>query len=283
MKKLIAFCLVTSLAFASDAITIDSLFKKSLGLRSTTTFSFLTSGNALSYTTYPNISQNADPIVYNDTKELIVSESLLYALSANLDLLLSFDGKFSRKEYTDINTYEFKHKNKSSFGSCWLGFDYSFASIADFKPSITFQSALLQNERASDEQKKFYLHSHSLKISFKSYLDPVVYSLFVGYGYNKKRHFDFATITYGSLYFMGSDFSIVLNPKLSLDLGFTQSFQEKQKINNFTASNLRSIATYSLGSTYSINTTTAFSVSLKQGGTSLSPDSILSMSLWKKF
>nr|WP_142692649.1 hypothetical protein [Campylobacter troglodytis] len=49
--------------FASDAITIDSLFKKQIGLRSITSLSFLSTGNANSYNLYPNISISGDPTI----------------------------------------------------------------------------------------------------------------------------------------------------------------------------------------------------------------------------
>ncbi|EAI2588688.1 hypothetical protein EM899_08990, partial [Campylobacter coli] len=41
---------------ASDELSIDSLFKKQIGLRSITSFSLLSTGNANSYSLYPNIT-----------------------------------------------------------------------------------------------------------------------------------------------------------------------------------------------------------------------------------
>ncbi|HED7024977.1 TPA: hypothetical protein SE600_001357 [Campylobacter jejuni] len=52
---------------------------------------------------------------------------------------------------------------------------------------------------------------------------------------------------------MGGDLSIILSPKITLDLGAEQRFQMKQKINGYQNSEARSIPTLSLGSTYSIN------------------------------
>lgn len=53
--------------------------------------------------------------------------------------------------------------------------------------------------------------------------------------------------------YVGGDLSIILSPKITLDLGAEQRFQMKQKINGYQNSEVRSIPTLSLGSTYSIN------------------------------
>ncbi len=55
---------------ASDELSIDSLFKKQIGLRSITNVSLLSTGNANSYTMYPNLSIIGDPTIWNDTKQL---------------------------------------------------------------------------------------------------------------------------------------------------------------------------------------------------------------------
>ncbi|MDL0095430.1 hypothetical protein NYG91_03555 [Campylobacter ovis] len=46
----VLFVLLPCLTLASDPITIDSLFKRQIGLRSITTFSLLSSGNPNVYT-----------------------------------------------------------------------------------------------------------------------------------------------------------------------------------------------------------------------------------------
>ncbi|RTJ33875.1 hypothetical protein C3H80_06175 [Campylobacter jejuni] len=57
MKKIfLAFMVLVSCLFASDELNIDSLFKKQIGLRSITSFSLLSTGNANSYSLYPNIT-----------------------------------------------------------------------------------------------------------------------------------------------------------------------------------------------------------------------------------
>lgn len=82
---------------------------------------------------------------------------------------------------------------------------------------------------------------------------------------------------------MDGDLSIILSPKIILDLGAEQRFQTEQKINGYQNSKVHSIPTLSLGSTYSINSDTAVSVNANFGGSSASPDSIFGISLWKKF
>lgn len=80
---------------------------------------------------------------------------------------------------------------------------------------------------------------------------------------------------------MGGDLSIILSPKITLDLGAEQRFQTEQKINGYQNSEVRSIPTLSLGSTYSINSDTAVSVNASFGGSSASPDSIFGMFMEK--
>ncbi|EJR3980992.1 hypothetical protein NX652_001429 [Campylobacter coli] len=57
MKKIyLVFMVLVNCVFASDELNIDSLFKKQIGLRSITSFSLLSTGNANSYSLYPNIT-----------------------------------------------------------------------------------------------------------------------------------------------------------------------------------------------------------------------------------
>lgn len=77
--------------------------------------------------------------------------------------------------------------------------------------------------------------------------------------------------------------SIALSPKITLDLSVEQRFQTATKTNNKRSSNIRSIPTYNVGSTYSLNEDTSISFGATFGGSSAAPDSIFSLSLWKKF
>ncbi len=73
MKKFLVLFILSIGLWASDPITIDSLFKKQVGIRSVTTLSMLSSGNSQNYASYPAIFIQGDPIVYNDTKKLSLS------------------------------------------------------------------------------------------------------------------------------------------------------------------------------------------------------------------
>ncbi len=80
---------LVSCVFASDELNIDSLFKKQIGLRSITSFSLLSTGNANSYSLYPNITIGGDPTIWNDTKQVFLTQTFIYTLTPKLDILIS--------------------------------------------------------------------------------------------------------------------------------------------------------------------------------------------------
>ncbi|MDE5603641.1 MAG: hypothetical protein K2I71_06985, partial [Helicobacter sp.] len=76
MKKFFLMLLAISTHFfASDELNIDSLFKKQLGLRSITSFSLLSTGNANTYALYPNISIQGDTTIWKDTKQISLNQT----------------------------------------------------------------------------------------------------------------------------------------------------------------------------------------------------------------
>ena len=284
MKKI--FLILTILAtclFSSDELSIDSLFKKQIGLRSITNLSLLSTGNANSYYIYPNVMVNGDLNVWNDTKQVFLTQTFIYTLTPKFDILVSGGVSYARQEYNNIFTGAYTNKNTLNFDSLWLGFIYTADSIADFVPQITFQTALVQREKSIMQTKNFYFKSQSIQASLRGYSDPVVYSIYTGFGYNAERKFNIARIQYGHSIYFGGDLSIILSPKITLDLGGEQRFQTERKINGIKDSELRSIPTISLGSTYSINADTALSVNANIGGSSAAPDAIFGLTLWKKF
>ncbi len=284
MRKIILILAVlNSWLFASDELNIDSLFKKQIGLRSITSVSLLSTGNANSYSLYPNIAIGGDPTIWNDTKQVFLTQTFIYTLTPKFDILISGGGSYARQEYTNFFTNEYSSKNRIGFDNLWLGFIYTGDSIADFVPQITFQTALIQREKVINQTKNFYFKSQSLQLSLRGYSDPVVYSIYTGFGYNQTREFKIGKIQYGNTINIGGNLSIILSPKITLDLGAEQRFQTEQKINGYQNSETRSIPTLSLGSTYSINQDTAISVNAEFGGSSASPDSVFGLSLWKKF
>ncbi|NDJ27566.1 hypothetical protein DMB95_05555 [Campylobacter sp. MIT 12-8780] len=284
MKRfLLTLFICLNAMLASDELSIDSLFKKQIGLRSITSFSLLSTGNANSYSLYPNITISGDPTIWNDTKQGFLSQTFVYTLHPKFDILVSASASYARHEYTNFFTNEYSSKTRIGFDNLWLGFIYTADSIADLIPQITLQTALVQREKVINNTKNFYLKSQSLQASLRGYSDPVVYSLYAGFGYNAPRFFDIGKVEYGHSIYVGGDLSIILSPKITLDLGAQQRFQTKQKINGYQNSEIRSIPTLNLGSTYSINSDTAVSLNASFGGSSASPDSIFGLSIWKKF
>ena len=183
----------------------------------------------------------------------------------------------------DYFTLEPKSESKTQFDSVWLGVNYRGDRIGELVPMLTLQTALYQRESALRQSKNFSFKSYSIKGSLKGYSDPVIYSIYTGFGYNADRKFDFAKLNYGNTVFFGGDLSIVLSPKITLDLGIEQRFQTANKINDRKTTNLRSIPTYSVGSTYSFSNDTSISISASMGGSSAAPDSIFGISIWQKF
>lgn len=285
MKKFIVFILfaLLNLTFASDPITIDSLFKKQIGLRSVTNLSFLTTGNPNTYNTYPYLSISGNPVIWSDTKRLGLEQSFIYTIVPKFDVITTFGGSYARREYQSFFTGEYFHDDRIDFDAWWIGFIYTGDSIGSLIPQISLQSAIIQKEEAADEQKNFYVKSQNLEVKFKGYSDPAIYSVFLGYGYNQKRKFNIAQIKYGDSVYFGGYLSIVLSPKITLDIGVKQGFQTEQKINGVKSTNLRSIPTINFGSTYSFDIDTALSFGASFGGGSQAPDSIFGISLWQKF
>lgn len=212
-----------------------------------------------------------------------MNQTFIYTLHHKFDLLVAGNGSYARQEFTNFFTGDYSHTNKTSFNSLWLGFIYTADSFVDFVPQITFQTAIIQRETFVNEDKNFYLKSQNLQATLRGYSDPVVYGIYGGFGYNAKRKFEFARVEYGNSFYVGGDLSIILSPKITLDLGAERRFQTEQKINGYQNSEIRSIPTLSVGSTYSVNSDTAVSVSASFGGSSAALDAIFGVSLWKKF
>lgn len=133
MKKTVYLpLLLASTLFASDPVTIDSLFKSQNGLRSITTLSFVSSGSSNTYAIYPELMTQNEGRVWTDTKSVVLNQAFLYGINKNFDFLASGGGSLSRREYVDFSGY--KHDDITGFDSLWLGGIYSFDSMGDFKP-----------------------------------------------------------------------------------------------------------------------------------------------------
>ncbi|MCR2040498.1 hypothetical protein CHLV4142_10135, partial [Campylobacter helveticus] len=116
MRKMIfILAILNAWLFASDELNIDSLFKKQIGLRSITSLSLLSTGNANSYLLYPNISIGGDPTIWNDTKQVFLTQTFIYTLHPKFDLLISGGGSYARQEYNNIVSGAYTSKNTLNF------------------------------------------------------------------------------------------------------------------------------------------------------------------------
>lgn len=220
MKKIfLTFMVLLSCVFASDELSIDSLFKKQIGLKVSQAFLCLVQEMQILMHFIPNIIVGGDPKIWNDTKQVFLTQTFIYTLTPNFDILVSGGGSYARQEYRNFLTGDFENKNRIGFDNLWLGFIYTGDSIADLIPQITFQTAVVQREKAINQTKNFYLKSQSLQASLRGYSDPVVYSIYTGFGYNQSRKFKTLKIEYGNSIYVGGDLSIILSPKITLDLG----------------------------------------------------------------
>lgn len=75
----------------------------------------------------------------------------------------------------------------------------------------------------------------------------------------------------------------MLNPKISLSLGYEERYQEKVVINGIQKTPSITMPSLSLGASYVLNKKTSFNVNGSMGSSASSPDSVVSVSLWRKF
>lgn len=281
-KYLLPLLGCATLAFASDPVTLDSMFKNQQGLRSVTTFQSLSSGSSNSFRTYPDLIAENEGKYWQDVKIFSLQQTFLYDLTENFDAMVTATGSIKRREYYDILSL-YSHQNSTDFDSLWVGGTYSFDAIGDFKPYLTVQAAMYQKERYLDSTKNTYGNSYSAKLAFRNYSDPVISTLSIGAIYNGSKEIAGYNVNNGNAFSAGLDFSIILSPKIALDIGTEQRYQTETKIDGVAYSNAAIISTLNVGATYSVNAKNSLAVSSTMGGSSKSPDSILSVSLWHKF
>ncbi|MCX2682967.1 nucleoid-structuring protein H-NS [Campylobacter sp. MIT 21-1685] len=173
MKKIILLLLCTLHSFASDPITIDSLFKRQLGLRSISTLEYISSGNTDFYKTYPYVSAYNDGKNYTDNRQLSLRQTLVYSLHKSFDLSLSARGSYVSSDYRTV-TGARATSDTLEFNSFNLGFIYTTSSIRDFIPQFSFDFSLFDRIKMLDEKKNFTAKSASLQFALKRYTDPLV-------------------------------------------------------------------------------------------------------------
>lgn len=57
----------------------------------------------------------------------------------------------------------------------------------------------------------------------------MVYSIYTGFGYNQSRKFKTLKIEYGNSIYLDGDLSIILSPKITIDLGAEQKISNRAK------------------------------------------------------
>ncbi len=281
-KYLIPLLGYATLAFASDPVTLDSMFQNQQGLRSVTTFQSLSSGSSNSFRTYPDLMADNEGKYWQDVKVFSLQQTFLYDFTEKFDAMITAEGSIKRREYYDILSL-YSHEDSTDFDSLWIGGTYAFDAMDDFKPYLTLQASVYQKQRCLDTIKNAYGNSYSAKLAFRNYSDPVISTLSIGAIYNSAQNIGGYKIDNGDIISAGLDFSIILSPKIALDLATEQRYQTETKIDGVAYSNAAIISTMTIGATYSISSKNSLAVSGTMGGSSKSPDSILSVSLWHKF
>lgn len=284
MKKWLLLPLLLTLSFASNPISLDSLFKKQIGLRSITSVEYLSSANADFYNSKPYVSVFNDGRNYLDNKQISIRQSLIYSLHKSLDLLLNAKASYIRSDIEHSNFLEpstYSTEERMNFDSVGVGMIFSFDSLASFIPQLSLHLSVFERVKFDGQIKNFSTKNANAQMSFKTYSDPIILSLYFGFGYNDNLKFGGNAVNFGNAYYAGFDGSIVLSPKVSLDIGFQQSYQEASTYNGRAYTANYSIPTISLGFSYSFDDDTA--ISLSGVGSGSAPSSIFTLSLWKKF
>jgi len=267
---------------ASDAITIDSIFKHNDGLRSMTTVDFITSGSGRKFSTYPTLIGIDDGDVLVDSKKAALNQTFLYALNEKTDLIVSANGSYQDLQYAETNG--FSNKTDTNFDALWVGVNYQFDTLyAEFKPSITFQIPLYEKSFYQNSNNDNSLKAFSTRLALKNYSDPLVSTFYLSTIQNFERKIGAKEVEYPDSYSLGLDLSLILNPKASINFNFEQRYQSVLKENGREVNPSTTLPTMGIGATYSINPTNSVTISSSVGNSSSSPDSVVSLSLWHKF
>lgn len=274
--------LLSQQLIASDAITIDSIFKHNNGLRSSTTLDFITSGSGRRFSTYPTLIGIDDGSILVDSKKVALNQTFLYALNEKTDLIVSANGSYQNLQYANSNG--FSDTADTNFDALWLGINYQFDTLfAEFIPSITLQVPLFEKSFYQNTDSDDSLKAFSAKLSLKNYSDPLVSTFYISTTQNFERKIGTKDIKYPDSYSLGLDLSLILNPKASINFNFEQRYQSVLKEDARETNPSTTLPTMGLGATYSINQTNSVTISSSVGNSSSSPDSVVSLSLWHKF
>ncbi len=277
---------ITSGLFASDVISIDSLFKKEKqDIRLTTSLDIINANGTRTFSSYPILVSYDDGTLVTETQQLVFGQTLMYGFSNNLDLFLSYNILNDRIKYIDFGSQSTKSDNNTNFNSLYIGGNYTFDSllIDEFQQSIIFQTAVLQNIKYQNADKDYSFKDYNLKYSVKSFSDPLVTILSLGTNQTLKRDISNTNIDLPNSYFVGLDLFLILNPNISLNLNTEHSYQTSMKEDGVKVNNSTILSTIGFGLTYNLSEKNAITIDSSVGTSTNAPDSRLSFSLWHKF
>ena len=277
---------ITSGLYASDVISIDSLFKKEKqDIRLTTSLDIINANGTRTFSSYPILVSYDDGTLVTETQQLVFGQTLMYGFSNNLDLFLSYNILNDRIKYIDFGSQSTKSDNNTNFNSLYIGGNYTFDSllIDEFQQSIIFQTAVLQNIKYQNADKDYSFKDYNLKYSVKSFSDPLVTILSLGTNQTLKRDISNTNIDLPNSYFVGLDLFLILNPNISLNLNTEHSYQTSMKEDGVKVNNSTILSTIGFGLTYNLSEKNAITIDSSVGTSTNAPDSRLSFSLWHKF
>ena len=277
---------IVSGVYASDVISIDSLFKKGKqDFRLSTNVDIINANGTRTFSSYPILVSYDDGTLVTETQQLVFGQTLMYGFSNNLDLFLSYNILNDRIKYIDFGSQSTKSDNNTNFNSLYIGGNYTFDSllIDEFQQSIIFQTAVLQNIKYQNADKDYSFKDYNLKYSVKSFSDPLVTILSLGTNQTLKRDISNTNIDLPNSYFVGLDLFLILNPNISLNLNTEHSYQTSMKEDGVKVNNSTILSTIGFGLTYNLSEKNAITIDSSVGTSTNAPDSRLSFSLWHKF
>ena len=277
---------IVSGVYASDVISIDSLFKKEKqDFRLSTNVDIINSNGTRKFSSYPLLLSYDDGTLLTETQQLVFGQTLMYGFSNNLDLFLYYNILNDRIKYIDFGSQSTKSDNNTNFNSLYIGGNYTFDSllIDEFQQSIIFQTAVLQNIKYQNADKDYSFKDYNLKYSVKSFSDPLVTILSLGTNQTLKRDISNTNIDLPNSYFVGLDLFLILNPNISLNLNTEHSYQTSMKEDGVKVNNSTILSTIGFGLTYNLSEKNAITIDSSVGTSTNAPDSRLSFSLWHKF
>ena len=277
---------IVSGVYASDVISIDSLFKKEKqDFRLSTNVDIINANGTRTFSSYPILVSYDDGTLVTETQQLVFGQTLMYGFSNNLDLFLSYNILNDRIKYIDFGSQSTKSDNNTNFNSLYIGGNYTFDSllIDEFQQSIIFQTAVLQNIKYQNADKDYSFKDYNLKYSVKSFSDPLVTILSLGTNQTLKRDISNTNIDLPNSCFVGLDLFLILNPNISLNLNTEHSYQTSMKEDGVKVNNSTILSTIGFGLTYNLSEKNAITIDSSVGTSTNAPDSRLSFSLWHKF